>query len=293
MNSIVGDFKPKLHNVIVEQFIDSDKKIMMRSKFYYRKFNIEESLNKLFIFILETDQENDVEHYFKNYDTNNLHTFTIITVNETNIFKILNKVFSYGTKVKHLIIDINKCPTFIEFYEFLSKLTSIENISMINLCFLNDKIPTNMLLPIYKSLKKLTIRECQCTHFVNKKMLYNVINDNKQLYEININSYGISFEIDIIKFLKKKQMFHNYKSFDQCDERIITINFEYTENLSPLWNFNLLFFGWIYHHNCILSNYNYIQCTALKKCKKCNKIKKIQVGYRKIEKSTSICNGNF
>ncbi|CEF64743.1 Hypothetical protein SRAE_1000299600 [Strongyloides ratti] len=294
MNSIIGDFKPKLHTAVVEQFIDNDRKIMMRSKFnYFRKFDMEDSLNKLFIFILETDQENDIELYFKNYDINNLHSLTIITINETNIFNILNKCFTYGTKIKNLIFDINKCPTFNEFFEFLSKMTSVENIDMINLCFMNEKISSNISFPDYKTLKKLSIRECQCTHFVNKKMLCNIINNNKNLNEININSYGISFEIDFIKFIKKKQMIHNYKYLGQCDKRVITINFEYTENLSPIWNFNLLFFGWIYHHDCIFTNYNYTQCTALKKCLKCNKIKKIKVGYRKVEKSNSICNGNF
>lgn len=133
-----------------------------------------------------------------------MHLEVTIT-GETILFDILNKYFKNETIIDSLQINIQKSPCFQSFSSFIQKIRHVRYLWLNKLCFLSQSIPPDYTLPLIGFLNNLCLVECECTKFVNSKMITALYRNNKNLKRILVFSNCTDFEVKLIQYIGEKQ----------------------------------------------------------------------------------------
>ncbi|CEF62206.1 F-box domain-containing protein [Strongyloides ratti] len=146
-----------------------------------------------------------IESFLKKMNLKYIVNFEIIVTGETIIFDILNKYFKDETIIDSLQINIQKSSCFKSFSIFIQKIKYVTYLWLNKLCFLNQSIPLNYTLPMIECLNNLCLVECECTKFVNSKMIMNLYRNNKNLKRILVFSNCTDFEVKLIQCIGERQ----------------------------------------------------------------------------------------
>uniref|UniRef100_A0A0N5CIF4 FTH domain-containing protein n=1 Tax=Strongyloides papillosus TaxID=174720 RepID=A0A0N5CIF4_STREA len=157
----------------------------MMTKFLYLHENEYIKVEDVYIPIENNEPRlQEMENLLLKMDLKNVMYFEIVVTGETIIFDVLDRYFKYGTTVESLQINIQKCPSFEGFSRFIRKIRYVTYLWLNKLCFLSQPIPVDFTLPMIDNLNNLCLVECECTKFVNPKMITNLNCNNKNLKRI-------------------------------------------------------------------------------------------------------------
>uniref|UniRef100_A0A0N4ZGL7 F-box domain-containing protein n=1 Tax=Parastrongyloides trichosuri TaxID=131310 RepID=A0A0N4ZGL7_PARTI len=192
----------------------------------------------------------------------------------TKIFNVINRYFKPGTSFTCLCIYIYNSPVFKGFAEFMSKIKYVREFWLPHLCFQNQSIPQNYVLPIDKYITRLTFKECPCTPFINAKMIKYFIENNPELYYLNLSTYRRHYERDVIKTIMNQLK----KNTIGCSPHDFYISFRTIGISYNLENeFHNHFFGTDYRLKEIDEEFDIPYYKASLPCGSCNEEKVITV----------------
>uniref|UniRef100_A0A0K0EWG1 F-box domain-containing protein n=1 Tax=Strongyloides venezuelensis TaxID=75913 RepID=A0A0K0EWG1_STRVS len=149
----------------------------------------------------------EMENLLKKMDLRNVMHFEIVVTGETIVFDVLDRYFKIGMTVESLQLNIQKCPSFEGFSRFIRKIRYVTYLWLNKLCFLSQPIPVDFTLPMIDNLTNLCLVECECTKFVNSKMITNLYLNNKNLKRLLVFSNCKNVEYELIGSIKEKQEF--------------------------------------------------------------------------------------
>uniref|UniRef100_A0A0N5CE07 SPASM domain-containing protein n=2 Tax=Strongyloides papillosus TaxID=174720 RepID=A0A0N5CE07_STREA len=197
----------KFFNDFVSSNIDNLPKPMMTSLSISSTYNPDEKMHIEFLYLHENEyikvedvyipSENneqrlpEMENLLLKMNLKNVMHFEIVVTGETIIFDVLDRYLKFGTTVESLQINIQKCPSFEGFSRFIRKIS--------------QPIPVDFTLPMIDNSNNLCLVECECTKFVNPKMITNLYCNNKNLKRILVFSNCTNMEYELIKVIKEKQ----------------------------------------------------------------------------------------
>uniref|UniRef100_A0A0N5B998 F-box domain-containing protein n=1 Tax=Strongyloides papillosus TaxID=174720 RepID=A0A0N5B998_STREA len=147
-----------------------------------------------------------IKRYLREVDLTNVESVEISTVGDSIVFDILSPYIENGGTIKSLTITANKCPSFSSFSNFIQKIRYVEVLIFSKLCFPNQEIPSDYVLPMIDKMTNLHITECSCTHFVNKKMILDIFDNNEDLTDLTILSKCTDFKGELIEKIKEREI---------------------------------------------------------------------------------------
>lgn len=209
-------------------------------------------------------------------DLTNVVSININATGKTIIFDILNHFFSLKTKVYFLKLFIDRNQSFEKFSSFIQKMKYVTHLDIRKICFHNQSIPQDYTLPMINDMRNLSIFECECTHFVNSKMVNNLFSNNKELYKMDILSKCYNFEVDLINGIVDRQSICTGE--DNCHNNYF-VSFPHqnaieayvdVRNFFPCKTYNVV------HDGKKIGRFN-----AYKRCNKCDSTKCITFQYYK------------
>ncbi|CEF64951.1 Hypothetical protein SRAE_1000320400 [Strongyloides ratti] len=218
-----------------------------------------------------------IKRYLREVDLTNIEEVNIYSIGDGTSFDILNCYFKNNTTINSLEISSHECSSFSSFSNFIQKIRFINTLSFSKLCFLNQPIPSDYILPVIKKIKKLNIIECKCTNFVNSKMIQNLFLQNEDLKELSIFSKCNNFKNELIKEMKNRENVCNGDK-DKHNEYVLilsqTSDFDFEKEFSQYFSVD------VYENYHLSSSFNDIICAA-KFCDECNSHSTITLSYSK------------
>ncbi|CEF62099.1 F-box domain-containing protein [Strongyloides ratti] len=216
-----------------------------------------------------------IEYYFKRMNFSKLDYLKISSTGNIDAFNILNKYFKSKTKIRYLEIDIKMYPILESLTAFLKKIKHVKYFRIKNICLGNEKIPHDYTLPKIKSMKALYIDECNCTKFINSRMINKIFEQNKNLNYIEIYPNRKNIDTKLVKLIVERQ---NSSYFEKCNHSNICLYLPIGDEYNRNTEFERLFYTTNYE---LKEPFEVFSITAQKSCEKCFSKKIIKVCFAK------------